>query len=203
MIKFTHNDYEILERKVTYQGIFRIAHYQIRNRLFQGGFSETYLREVMERGVAAAVLLYDPTLDKVVLIEQFRIGAIAHPISPWQIEIVAGMLDKGENPEEVAKREAIEESGCDILELYPIYDYFVSPGASTEYIHVFCGKVDASRAEGIHGLAHEHEDIRVLTLSSEEAFLKVRTGEIKNATAIIALQWLELNKENLRKYWGA
>lgn len=201
LAQFSHNDYEIEERDVLYQGIFRIARYQVKTRLFKGGWSNPYTREVMERGEAVAVLLYDPQMDYVVLIEQFRAGALAHPVSPWLIEIVAGMMDPGEKPAEVALREAVEEAGCQITELYPICEYFASPGATNEYLHIFCGRVNAICAVGIYGLEHENEDIRLLTIPADDAFAKVREGKIRNASAIIALQWLELNHKRLRDLW--
>ncbi len=200
-IPFTHNDYEIIERDILYQGRFRLAQYQLRTKMFRGGWSESFSRTVLERGRAAAVLLYDPISDKVVLIEQFRIGALASPTSPWLIEIVAGMIEQGETPESVAAREAVEEAGCQILDLYPICDYFTSPGATNEYLYLFCGRVDANFASGIYGLEQEHEDIRLLTLPVDDAFAKVRDGTIKHAPALLALQWLELNHTLIRERW--
>lgn len=198
---FTQNDYEIVKREVLYQGVFRMARYHIRYRLFDGGWSNTISREILERKSAAAVLPYDPILDQVVLIEQFRPGAIANPESPWLIEIVAGILEEEEKPAHVATREAREEAGCEVLDLYPICEYFVSPGGSNEYLWVFCGRIDASETGGIHGLAEENEDIRSLTLSADEAFMLLQEGKIKTSPAIVALQWLQLNREWLRQLW--
>lgn len=198
---FTQGDYEITEREVLYQGIFRLARYTLRHRLFNGGWSDVFKREVLERLSAAALLPYDPHLDRVILIEQFRPGSIAHPVSPWLIEIVAGVLDKVETPDAVAIREAKEEAGCDITEMEPICDYFVSPGGTNEYLHIYCGKVDSREVKGIHGLESEHEDIRVLNLSAEEAFALIPEGHIKNAPAMIALMWLQMNRERLQKQW--
>ena len=203
MIKnhFTHESYEIVNREIMYQGVFRLCRYQLRYQLFQGGWSDTVTREILERLSAAAVLPYDPVTDQVVLIEQFRPGAIAHPVSPWLIEIVAGILDSQEAPDEVAIREAEEEAGCTITTLIPVCDYFVSPGGSNEYLSIYCGRTDTSNIGGIHGLAVENEDIRAFCLSADEAFSRLRSGFIKTAPAIIALQWLELNRVFLRELW--
>jgi len=198
---FTQNDYEIIKREVPYQGIFRMARYHLRFRLFNGGFSQVVIREVMERKSAAGVLPYDPVLDQVVLIEQFRPGAIANPQSPWLLEIVAGVIESHEEPKNVAEREATEEAGCEILDIYPICEYFVSPGGSNEYFHLFCGRIDASDAGGIHGLEEENEDIRTFTLSTDEALMLLQEGKIKTAPAIISLQWLQLNREWLKQLW--
>ena len=200
---FTQNDYEIVDRTVLYDGIFRMVRYQLRYRLFNGGWSNTISRELMERKSAAAVLPYDPVLDRVILIEQFRPGSLSNPQSPWILEIVAGVLDPGEKPDSVAVREAQEEAGCEVLDLYPVCEYFVSPGGSNEYLWLYIGRVDATAAEGIYGLKHEHEDIRGFSVSADEAFIMLQEGKIKTSPAIISLQWLQLNREWLRQLWQA
>jgi ADP-ribose pyrophosphatase len=194
---------EILDQTVGYNGYFRIERYRLRHRLFSGTWSRELVREVFERGHAAAVLPYDPVLDQVVLIEQFRIGALQTPGDPWLVEIVAGIIGSGETPEEVVRREAIEESGCHLQEVVPICEYFVSPGGTSERISLFCGKVDASQAGGTHGLAEEDEDIRVVVMSADEAIAQMQVGAIKSAAPIIALQWLMLNRDQLRSRWEA
>ncbi len=204
-IKFTHADCEVLDRKVVHAGIFQYVHYQLRHRLFKGGWSSVIKREMMERTSAAGILPYDPVLDRVVLISQFRPGAMnvlsADSKSPWLIEIVAGVLDRAESPAEIAVREAQEEAGCNILDLYSINDYFVSPGGSNEYIHLYCGRIDSKSIEGIHGLECEDEDIYAFSLPSDEAFALLREGKIKTAPAIIALQWLQINRQLIRDLW--
>lgn len=198
---FTQEDYEIVERTILYEGVFRLVRNQIRFRLFDGDWSQTVSREVLERMSAAAILPYDPHLDQVVLIEQFRPGALAQPSSPWLLEVVAGVYSSNEKPDEVAIREAQEEAACEINEIQLIQDYFVSPGGSNEYLHLFCGKVNASAIGGIHGLKSENEDIRAFALPAEDAFKMLQRGEIKTAPAIIALQWLQLNRAWLKALW--
>ena len=167
-------------------------------------------REVFERGHAAACLLYDPDLHKLVLIEQFRpgaYGALASPWyddaedSPWLIEIVAGIIEHGETPEAVVRREAVEEAGLEIGEIEPLFHYLVSPGAMTESMFVFLGRVDARNAGGTHGLRDEGEDIRVLVVDVEEAFAMLDAGRIINATTIIPLQWFRAHHGELRSRW--
>jgi ADP-ribose pyrophosphatase len=194
---------EVFEQAVCYQGFFRLERYRLRHRLFSGAWSREMVREVFERGHAAAVLPYDPGRDQVVLVEQFRIGALRAPEGPWLLEIVAGIIEPGETPEEVVRREAIEESGCVLQDVVPICDYHVSPGGTTERIALFCGKVDAAHIGGIHGLAEEAEDIRVLVVPADEAIALLHAGKILSAAPIIALQWLLLNREALRRRWGA
>lgn len=197
---FTQKDLEIVKREVLYDGFFRMARYQVRFKLFNGGWSNVASRELMERKSAVAVLPYDPVLEKVVLIEQFRPGAM-HTQNPWLIEAIAGIIEMGETSEVVANREALEEASCEILDLYPICEYFVSPGGSNEYLWLFCGRVDASNIGGIHGLKEETEDIRTFTLPVDEALVYLREGKIKTSPAIISLQWLQLNREWLKKLW--
>ena len=197
----TDKDVEILEQTEAFKGYFRVDRYRLRHRLFSGGWSPEITREVFERGHAAAILPYDPVRDAVVLIEQFRIGAYAAGHKPWLLEIVAGIIEDGEPAEEVVRREAVEEAGCTVTDLVPISTYLVSPGGTSESISIFCGRVDSRRLGGIHGLAEEHEDIRVVVTPFAEAEDMLRAGQIDNATALISLQWLALNRARLREIW--
>ena len=154
-------------------------------------------REIFERGSVVALLPYDPKLRKVVLIEQFRAGAIHDEKSPWLIECVAGVIDEGETVEEVAIRESKEEANCEIIHLEKICRYYVSPGGTTEECTLFCGIVDSNGIGGIHGLAEENEDIRVEVVDTEIAYQWLAEGIIKSSATIIALQWLQLNESRL------
>jgi len=192
--------YEILDKEVCYQGFFRLERYHLRHHKFSGGWSRPFTRELLERGHAAAVLPYDPQTDSVVLIEQFRVGALNAPGGAWLLEVIAGIIDVGETPQQVVFREAVEEAGCHITELVPLYDYLVSPGGTSEQIALFCGKTDTTRVSHgtIHGLASEDEDIKVHVMALSEALMLLSEGAIKSASAIIALQWLALNREMIR-----
>ncbi len=188
----------IVDQQMVYKGYFRVERFLLRVPLFEGGMSPTLSREVLDRGQVAAVLPVDPQRQEVVLIEQFRPGAFAMGEDPWMLECVAGIIEQGETPEEVCLREAVEESGCTITALTPIMAPFLtSPGACTETVALFWGRVDASQAEGIHGLAEEGEDIRVQSFGFDDALELLRQGRIVNAKTIIALQWLALNRERL------
>lgn len=136
-----------------------------------------------------------------VLIEQFRIGPYAVGWNPWLLEGVAGIIEDGESPEDVAIRETREEAGCEITELVPMLHYLSSPGACTETVALFCGRVDASGAGGVHGLDEEHEDIKVVVYGVDEALEMLREGRIVNGKTIIALQWLALNYSQLKRRW--
>ncbi len=196
-----YGEVEIESHSICFQGFFRIEKFRLRHALFDGGMSETMSRELFERGQAVAVLPYDPVQDRVVLIEQFRIGALNSPQGPWLTEIVAGMIAAGETPEAVARREALEEADCVIGELLPICRFYPSPGGCSESIVLFCGQVDARNVGGICGLAHEHEDIRVFTMKHAEAMVWIEDGRINSAAPIMALQWLALNKTKVKESW--
>lgn len=192
---------EIVGKETPYQGYFRIDRYRLRHRRFDGDWTPELTREVFERGHAAGVLLYDPARDAVVLIEQFRIGAYAAGLEPWLIEVVAGIIEPGEAAAEVARREAREESGCEIQALEPIGSFIMSPGGASETLSLFCGRVESAGAGGLHGLAEEHEDIRAIALPSDQALARLAAGEIANASTVIALQWLAIHRDRLRIAW--
>ena len=198
----TRDDIEIVEKRTLFQGYFRIDRYRLKHKLFAGGWSGEVMREIFERGDAAAVLPYDPARDTVALVQQFRIGAMSAGRPPWVIEIVAGIIEEGEETEEVVRREAVEEAGVTLTAVEKAYTVLASPGGTSETCAIYCGRADLSKAGGIHGLAEEHEDIRVLVLKAEEAFKILAEGRVENATAVIALQWLALNRERLRRQWA-
>ncbi|WP_318459759.1 ADP-ribose diphosphatase [Photobacterium leiognathi] len=197
---FGMEDVDILVKETVYQGFFKMVKYRFRHKLFAGGWSGEISREMFERGHAAALLPYDPITDEVVLIEQFRVGAMAAGCAPWQLEIVAGMIDhQDESAEDVVKREAVEEAGLTVAELEKVTRYLSSSGGCSEMLDIFVGTVDSTQAGGIHGLAEESEDIRVHVVSREQAYEWVESGKIENAASIIALQWLQLNYSRLQK----
>lgn len=195
--------YEIIEREVRYQGFFRLERYRLRHELFSGEMSRVLTRELFERGHAAAVLPYDPERDAVVLIEQFRIGALDDAHGPWLLEIVAGVMEAGEGEEGLVRREAVEEAGCVLQELQPICEFLVSPGGTSERISLFCGRVDSTTVNGVHGVHEEGDDIMVHVLPLQEALRAVTQGRIRSASPIIALQWLALHRDEVRALWGA
>ena len=193
--------FEIIEKEILYSGFFRMEKYRFKHTLYAGGWSSEISRELFVRGSCVAVLLYDPDADKVILIEQFRAGAILQPDRAWLIEIVAGAIEDGETAKEVAYRESLEEAGCEIQELFVINEFYTTPGGASERITLFCGKVDSTHIGGIHGLDHEDEDILVRAVDFDEAYEMVESNEIESAISIIAIQWLALNKQKLKNKW--
>ena len=192
-VMYTHDDVKVLGCEPLYKGFFKCNKYTLRHKLFSGDWSSEIQREFFERGKAAALLAYDVERDTVILVEQFRFGAMEGKQSPWLFELIAGMIDEGESPEEVVKREACEEAGLIIDECQFMLSYFVSPGGTTETLDLYIANVDSRNVEGVFGLDDEGEDIRVHVVSREDAYQWVTTGKINNAATIIGLQWLELN----------
>jgi ADP-ribose pyrophosphatase len=193
--------FEVLDTETVYQGFFRLEQYTLKHTLFNGGWSQPITRELFRRGNCVAVLLYDPQRDEVVLIEQFRVGAVHQPDRAWLIEIVAGAIESGETAEDVAYREAIEEAGCEIKELLEILQFYTTPGGCSERITLFCGRVDSSAVGGVHGLVEEDEDIRVTAVKFAQVFKMLEDGDIESGIPIIAIQWLYIHREQLRARW--
>ncbi|HSC83274.1 MAG TPA: NUDIX domain-containing protein [Pseudomonas sp.] len=193
---------EVLKRETCFQGFYKLDRLHLRHRQFAGGMGPQLSRELFVRHDAVCVLPYDAQRDCVVLIEQFRVGAMDKTSNPWLIELVAGLIDKDEEPEEVARREAIEEADLSLGALWPITTYFPSPGGSDERVHLYVGRCDSASAGGVHGLAEEGEDIRVHVWPLADALQAVKDGRISNAASIIALQWLALNRAEVRGLWS-
>jgi ADP-ribose pyrophosphatase len=192
---------ELVEHVVAYQGRFRVSRYKFRHGLYQGGQSDVLSREVFERGQAAAVLPYDPRRDEVVLIRQFRAGSYVAGRHPWTWEIVAGIIEEGESPESLVRREAVEEASLEIREVIPMHNVIASPGACSEGCTIFLGHADTTDAGGVFGLESEGENILVKVLPFNEVRSMLEHGEIDNAIGVIALQWLALHRDEVRARW--
>jgi ADP-ribose pyrophosphatase len=184
---------EILQRKEVFRrSIFRIDEVQLQHERFDGTMGPPITRLVLERGDSVAVLPHDPVNRVVLLCEQFRLPTVAHGPG-WLLEIPAGILETGEEVEVCARREMIEETGYSVDALDPIATVYLSPGGSSERIHIFRGRI-ALRADAADtaGVESEGEDIRIIRMPVDEAIAKVRAGELLDAKTVVALQWLEL-----------
>ncbi|QLD33804.1 ADP-ribose diphosphatase [Mannheimia varigena] len=198
MKQYQYEDLQIVNKETVYKGHFELQKITFRHKLFSGEMSGDVVRELLIKGEAAALIAYDPKLDNVVLVEQVRIGAYdsSQKKSPWLLELVAGMVDKGnEEPAEVAIREAKEETGLEVSEVQHALSVWDSPGGQLERLHLFFGLIDSSKVKSgeVHGLLEENEDILVHVVSREQAYQWVEEGKIDNVIAVIGLQWLQLN----------
>lgn len=194
--------FEILERERLFDGFYRFERLRIRHERFRGGWSPPLWRELLVQRDAVAVLPYDPRRDLVVLIEQFRAGAVDADEGPWLLEAVAGLQEPGETPEEVARREIREEAGLEAARLERVCSYRSSPGGTSERVEVFVAEVTAPAVEGVFGLDGEHEDIRTRIVTAEAAFAAVAEGRILAATAVVPLLWLQAHRARLRRAWA-
>jgi len=199
---FSGNDVEVIGREVVYQGFFKMEKLELRHRLFKGGWTGSFYREIFVRGQAIAAVMYDPENHLIGLVEQFRVGALNEfqenvSNSPWLCEVVAGMAEVGESPKEVILRELVEEAGMVPDKLLPICEYFTSPGGTDETLVLFCALGNLKGVKGIHGLLNEHEDIKVIVLPEKEVFDQLYSGRFSNAATLICLQWLLMNRGNL------
>ncbi len=202
MTGISHAGVEVLERTVVFEAFFKLLRYRLRHRLFAGGMSREIVRELHDRGDAAVVLPYDPVRREVVLVEQFRVGALERPGDPWLLEPVAGIIEPGESPAGVAGREALEEAGLELIDLVPVASYYPSPGASSELCHAFIARIDAKGAGGLFGLADHGEDIKAQVVPLATALGWLADGRLLVASTLITLQWLALHLAELEMRWG-
>ncbi|MDF2446288.1 MAG: ADP-ribose pyrophosphatase [Moraxellaceae bacterium] len=198
--EFGKDDVVVEKRETLFKGFYRVDKLHLRHRQFAGDMGPVITREMFVRHPAVGVLVYDADSDEVLLIEQFRVGALENEY-PWQFEIVAGLVEPGESLEEVARREAKEEAGVTLGQMEKVLDFLPSPGGSDEHFTLFVARADLSTAGGVHGLPEEGEDIRVNVMSTNQAFAALQRGRINNAPCLIALQWLALNKSRLQARW--
>lgn len=200
MKKFTHHDYKIIKTKTTNYRDIKIQNLQLTHRLFDGTWSCKLKKSLVIKKQAVGVLLYDIILDQVILIEQFRHGALKiNKKKPWLIEIVAGVVEQGLNKIETAFKEAEEEAGARIIHLIPITDYLTSPATTNELMNLYCGLININEINNlkIFGNKTENEDILVHKINLKDAILMINQGTINNAATIISIQWLFINKNNL------
>ena len=193
-------DWKIHQKQLAYNGHFKLSKYELSHEKYNGDTTPLLQRELVGRNDAVAMVAYDPVTDEVVLVEQFRIGAIAED-QPWLIEIVAGLIDEGESPEQVTIRESKEEIGCAPSELIKIAGFYTSPGGISEWVHLYIGKISVEELDEAGGLEEEGEDIKIVVVPASDVPYMLSSGEVRSAIAIIGLQWFVMNRENIRQQW--
>jgi ADP-ribose pyrophosphatase len=193
-------DWKIHKKKLAYDGHFKLTKYELSHEKYDGESTQALQRELVGRNDAVAMVAYDPITDEIVLVEQFRVGAMGEE-QPWLIEIVAGLIDEGESPEQVSIRESQEEIGCTPSELIKIAGFYTSPGGNSEWIHLYIGKISVDELAESGGLDEEGEDIKIIVVPASDVPYMLSTGEVRSAIAIIGLQWFVMNRENIRQEW--
>jgi len=187
-------EWEFLGEEAIYDGFYSLSRVSFRHTKFNGGWTGIVEREVLQRGNVIGVLAHDPLSDEVALVEQFRFGARTKPDNPWLMEVIAGMVEPGEEPHDVACREAKEEAGLTLKNLQLIRQYYSSPSSTSEEVFVFYAEADLSNAGGVHGLDSEDEDIQVHIVKADDAIRMMEDQVIKNAISVIALQWFQYQR---------
>ncbi len=192
------DDIDILQRNTLGQGWGTLERFHLKHRRFDGEWSDPIDRDLYTIGEVAALLLYDPARDTVLLTEQFRTCGLRYGEATWLVEIVAGLIDGNDAPEETARREAKEEAGCDVADLVHISTNYSSPGGYGERMHLYAAAADLSNAGGFFGLAHEHEDIRAVVVPFSDALAACDDGRIIDGKTLIALNWLARHKSKFK-----
>jgi ADP-ribose pyrophosphatase len=188
--------------EVVFGGRFAMQRVRFRYTRFDGAPSGLLTWELWRRGGGVLVLPYDPATDRVALVEQFRLPALAAGLPPVQAEAPAGLLDTGEDPAAAGARELLEEAGMVALQMAPIGGFLLMPGGCDEVVHHYCAQVDlAAPRAAAGGLEDENEDTRVVVLPAEDAFRMVAEGRVQGAPTALALLWLQLNRARLRAEW--
>ena len=185
--------FKIVSKKNLYDGFFKMSEIVLKYKKYDGTWTNSISRELFGGAQVSAVLPYDPLKKEIILIQQFRPGTISKNLDNYLIEIVAGIIDEGENPEDAAKRECFEETGCVIKKLIPIQGYFPAPGSSESFYHLFLGETETFSGTRIMGLENENEDIKVQSFKSSKVREIMQKGKILNGLTLIALQWFFLN----------
>ncbi|MCJ0830213.1 NUDIX domain-containing protein [Acinetobacter sp. NIPH1876] len=188
---YSATDVTIESREPLFRGFIQVEKVSLKHRLFQrADFSPLIQRELVHRPEAAGVLLYNDQQQRFALIEQFRVGALSDPISPWQLEVIAGVLDGNESPESCIRRESLEESGCEITTLKHLFSFYPSAGACSEFFHLYVAEVDLPKDGGIFGMPDEGENIQLHLFNYSALEVLLNNGRLRNAPVIMALQWL-------------
>ena len=199
---FGKDDFEVQTERTQWRGFFEVVDVTLRHRLFAGGWSASMQRVVARRRQAVGVLIYDPRIDCLAVAEQFRVGALQRSPSPWLMELIAGLMEPGESPEDVARRESLEEAGVELQNIVHVASYYSSPGGSDEYFHLYCASADLSNAAGQYGLPEENEDIRLHVLAVSEVLAMIDDGRIDNAHSLVAINWFARHHAQLRSDWS-
>ena len=184
--------YKILNKINLYSGFYSLNKYEFIHQKHDGEWTDKIQREVFSGAHVSTLLPYDPIKKEIVLIQQFRAGVISRYDDDYLYEIVAGIIEEGENAEETAKRECLEETGCEVKKITPIQGYFPAPGSSESYYELFLGEIISFDGVRIKGLESENENILVKSFKINEVKEMLKNNQITNGLTLIALQWFFL-----------
>lgn len=190
----------IAKQRRAYAEYFALDEFDLSHERFDGSMTPVLKRGVFLAPDAALVLPYDPLRDRVLLVEQMRMGPLARgDRALWQLEPIAGRLDPGEDPRDTARREAIEETGLRIGELHAVGESYGSPGNSSEYHYSYVGIADLpDETAGLGGLEAEDEDIRSRVMGFDDLLARCDAQEIANSPLVLITYWLARHRARLR-----
>ncbi len=194
---------EIISRKTVFESYHKleVVHVKPRSLKDPSTWVHEMQREIFFGKTIAIILLYIPETDEVLLNQQFRLGAmLAGEKKPHMLECAAGAVDPGEKPEEAARRETLEETGCEIIDLEFVGNCYSSPGCMAEQFHMYIGRI-AQAKSGIYGHEHEGEEILTHLLPWQKVLSMIDAGEITNVNAALMLNWFARHRDRLRKKW--
>lgn len=196
---YNKKDFEITAREFIYSGFIKVEKVSLRHQLFnQTEFTPIIQRELIRRKEAAGVLIFNDQQQQFALIEQFRVGAIDDALSPWQLEIIAGVLDGDETPENCIRRESLEESGCEIDTLEHLFSFYPSAGACDEIFHLYVAQAELPEHGGVFGMPDEGENIQLHIMQYADLSELLSSSRLRNAPVIMALQWLKQHIASLK-----
>lgn len=202
---YSNNDYQILSQERLFSGFLKVERMTVQHRTFQPQHTTTppedvvIHRELLHRPHAAGALLYNDQQQRFALIEQFRVGAIRDEHSPWQLEIVAGVLDGDESPETCIRRECVEESGCEVEHLTHLFTFYPSAGACSELFDLYAVHAQLPEHGGqVLGMADEGENILLHIFDYQDVPALLTSGRLRNAPVIMAIQWLAQHIQQLQ-----
>ncbi len=193
-------DWKIHQKQRAYEGHFNVTKYELSHEKYNGDVTPLLHRELVNRNNAVAMVAYDPVTDEVIFVEQFRVGAIEEQ-QPWLIEVVAGLVEENESPEQVVRRESQEEIGCQPDELIKIAGFYTTPGGNSEWVDLYIGKISVTDIAKTGGLEDEGEDIKIIVVPASDISYMLSTGEVRSAISIVGLQWFLMNRDNIRQQW--
>lgn len=187
-----HNtDQFIVKTEICHDGFFQLKRHSVQYDRFDGSKSQIHNLEVLVREPTVAILLYDKTQHGILLTEQFRVGPLENRVNPWVYGLPAGIVDQGEDKQQAAIRETLEETGYCCTDIEQIGEFYLSPGGSNETTTLFFATAQL-KASGLHGEIGENEDIKTHVLPFEEAYQMLKQGNLSVITGL-AITWLKGN----------
>ena len=187
-MKITNIQEKILSKYWKQLKLFTYQYHSSKGEVYQ------QKREVYDKGDGAAVLLYNPYTQKVLLTQQFRMPAYMNGVEDGLVvEVPAGMLDQ-DDPEKCILKEIYEETGYQVRNVTPVFDCFMTPGAVTEITYFFIAEYnDSMKVNAGGGLKEEQEDLLVFEIDYAQIKKMIRNNEVKDAKTLILFQYAYLH----------